>query len=85
MAAIFRFPIFRPPSRRRIPSSPIHPNDPASPTKPLSVAGFLMAKTIVGGTRLLHTATALRFRANRQFMRAASFRWPDAKASMSRI
>jgi hypothetical protein len=65
---------------------PVEPElDPASPTKPLSVAGFLMAKTIVGGTRLLHTATALRFRANRQFMRAASFRWPDAKASMSRI
>jgi hypothetical protein len=36
---------------------------------------------IASRSGFLHTAMALRFRANRQFMRAAAFRWPGTKAS----
>lgn len=62
---------------------PVEPElDPANPAKPLSVASFRIPKKITDRVRLLHTATALRFMANRQFMRAAAFRWPMAKASM---
>jgi hypothetical protein len=62
---------------------PVEPElDPANPAKPMSVAGFLIPRKITNRARLLHTATALRFMANRQFMRAAAFRWPTAKASI---
>lgn len=62
---------------------PVEPElDPANPAKPLSVASFFMPRKISGRVRLFHTATALRFMANRQFMRAAAFRWPTAKASL---
>ncbi|HUD34959.1 MAG TPA: hypothetical protein VMR43_18495 [Variovorax sp.] len=61
---------------------PVEPElDPASPTKPLSMVS-LVSRNISDRVRSLHTATALRFMANRQFMRAASFQWPSAKASI---
>lgn len=62
---------------------PVEPElDPANPANPLSVKSLLMPKKISDRMRFFHAATALRFMANRQFMRAAAFRWPTAKASM---
>ena len=62
---------------------PVEPElDPANPAKPLSVAGSRVSRTIPNRIRSLHTATRLRVVANRQFMRAATFRWPNIKASV---
>lgn len=61
---------------------PVEPElDPANPANPLSVASF-MPRRIASRVRLLPAAATLRFMANRQFMRAASFRWPNAKVPM---
>jgi hypothetical protein len=61
---------------------PVEPElDPANPAKPLSVSGLRVSTTISNRIRSFHAATRLRFVANRQFMRAATFRWPNIKAS----
>ena len=61
---------------------PVEPElDPANPARPLSFTNLFAAMKAPGRARSFHAATALRFLANRQFMRAAAFRWPTIKAS----
>lgn len=61
---------------------PVEPElDPANPARPLNVSGLWVPRAISNRFRSLHTATRLRFMANRQFMRAAAFRWPNTSAT----
>jgi hypothetical protein len=63
---------------------PVEPElDPASPTRPLGVSSFAEQSGICIPKGLVHSEVALSFRANRQFMPAAAFRWPHATASVT--
>lgn len=62
---------------------PVEPElDPANPTNPLSVKSAMTSGMLSSRIRSFHSAVKLRFTANRQFMRAAAFRWPNAKESI---
>jgi hypothetical protein len=62
---------------------PVEPElDPASPTRPLGVSSFADHSQISIQAGLVHSELALHFRANRQFMPAAAFRWPSTTSSV---
>lgn len=59
---------------------PVEPElDPSSPSNPLSVRSAIPSGSLSSRIRSFHSAMKLRFTANRQFMRAAAFRWPDSR------
>jgi hypothetical protein len=61
---------------------PVEPElDPSIPADAKRSSTVVLRDRVASRVGSLHTAMALRFMANRQFMRAAAFRWPGTKAS----